>query len=164
MQQALARIPDLDFCAEGSPPSPIPTKFFSRVWLGLAGVLHKRDIEEIAPQIQAAFGFAPGDSALQISNGASFSRPFTVEQLRGAQRTESAPMPDGYLLAAPSLALEHIDSTVALVAGTGSVNLGRSSGACVWLSLLTSFLFLPVFRKVAGKIQLGGMSGGWGYL
>ncbi|GAA5862069.1 hypothetical protein JCM3774_006160 [Rhodotorula dairenensis] len=120
VRQALAKIPDLDFSAnESPPPPPLPTRFFSRVWLGLAGVLHKRDIEEIAPHAQEAFGFEAGDPALKISN-------------------------DGYLLAAPSLALDKIDSTVALVAGTGSVNL--------------------VFRKVAGEIQLSGMSGGWGYL
>jgi hypothetical protein len=34
---------------------------------------------------------------------------------------------DGFLLAAPSLAMDHIDSTIALVAGTGSVNLGKHS-------------------------------------
>lgn len=53
-------------------------------------------------------------------------------------------MIDGYLLAAPSLALSHIDSCVALAAGTGSVNL--------------------TFRKVANEVELSGMSGGWGYL
>ncbi|GAA5956946.1 hypothetical protein JCM8115_003872 [Rhodotorula mucilaginosa] len=118
-RQALSKIPELDFSTDASPPPPLPARFFSRVWLGLAGVLHPRDIDEIAPHAQEAFGIAGGDPALRISN-------------------------DGFLLAAPSLAMDHIDSTIALVAGTGSVNL--------------------VFRKVGGEIQLSGMSGGWGYL
>ncbi|GAA5990317.1 hypothetical protein JCM10908_007312 [Rhodotorula pacifica] len=119
VQQALAKIPTLDFKADGTPPPPLPTRFFSKVWLGLAGVLHARDIDDVAPHAQEAFGIPSGDPALRISN-------------------------DGFLLAAPSLALPHIDTTLALVAGTGSVNLA--------------------FRKVVAEIQLIGMSGGWGYL
>ncbi|GAA6037681.1 hypothetical protein JCM8097_002282 [Rhodosporidiobolus ruineniae] len=77
---------------------PPPPGFFSRVWLGLAGVLHQADIDAFAPYAQEAFGFAPGDSALRISN-------------------------DGHLLASPCLRLEGVDSAVAIVAGTGSVGL-----------------------------------------
>ena len=70
-RRALANIPGLDFSADASPPPPLPARFFSRVWLGLAGVLHQRDIDEIAPHAQEAFGIAGGDPALRISNGAS---------------------------------------------------------------------------------------------
>jgi hypothetical protein len=70
-RQALSKIPELDFSTDASPPPPLPARFFSRVWLGLAGVLHPRDIDEIAPHAQEAFGIAGGDPALRISNGAS---------------------------------------------------------------------------------------------
>lgn len=74
VRQALSKIPELDFSANaGTPPPPLPATFFSRVWLGLAGVLHQRDIDEIAPHAQEAFGIAAGDPALRISNGASGS-------------------------------------------------------------------------------------------
>lgn len=72
---------------------------------------------------------------------------------------------DGFLLAAPSLAMDHIDSTIALVAGTGSVNLGeRSYSLFSFLHAVYTKRSSSVFRKVEGEIQLTGMSGGWGYL
>ncbi|BGP19902.1 hypothetical protein JCM10213_008624 [Rhodosporidiobolus nylandii] len=92
---------------------------FERVWLGLAGVLHQADIDAFAPFACEAFGFAAGDARLRITN-------------------------DGHLLASPCLRLPHIDSTVAIVAGTGSVGLA--------------------FRKNGGEIDLVGRAGGWGYL
>ena len=49
---------------------------------------------------------------------------------------------DGFLLAAPSLAMDHIDSTIALVAGTGSVNLGM-------ISCLTLLVTLRCLHNVA---------------
>ncbi|GJN93769.1 hypothetical protein Rhopal_006827-T1 [Rhodotorula paludigena] len=68
-----------------------------------------------------AFGFAVDDPALRITN-------------------------DGHLLAAASLTLPDVETTVALVAGTGSIGLA--------------------FRKTAdgAELNLIGVSGGWGYL
>lgn len=71
VQRALANIPELDFDAHADPPPPLPARFFSRVWLGLAGVLHEKDISDIAPFARDAFGFSEGDTALRITNGES---------------------------------------------------------------------------------------------
>ncbi|GAA6020409.1 hypothetical protein JCM10207_002098 [Rhodosporidiobolus poonsookiae] len=101
---------------EGALPWP---RFFDRVWLALAGVLHQRDIDEFAPHAARAFGFAEGDLALRITN-------------------------DGFLLASPCLAIPEVDSTVGIIAGTGSVGLA--------------------FRKTGLELDLVGRSGGWGYL
>lgn len=68
VQNALAKVPELDF-KDQHPPPPLPTRFFSQVWLGLAGVLHARDIAEIEPHAREAFGFPEGDTALRITNG-----------------------------------------------------------------------------------------------
>ncbi|BGP27480.1 glucokinase regulator family protein [Rhodotorula toruloides] len=101
-QDALSRLPLLDFpfnpdSVDDEPP-PLPARFFSRVWLGLAGVLYPSDVTEFAPLARDAFGFEEGEDALKITN-------------------------DGHLLAAPCLTMPHLDSTIATVAGTGSCNL-----------------------------------------
>ncbi|GAA5872726.1 hypothetical protein JCM1840_004501 [Sporobolomyces johnsonii] len=104
-------------------PEPLHLHLFQRVWLGLAGVLHQADIEAVRGVACPLFGFAEDDARLRITN-------------------------DGHLLAAPSVLLPCIESTVVLVAGTGSVGLA--------------------FRKRGQGLDVGldlvGVSGGWGYL
>ncbi|GAA5985220.1 hypothetical protein JCM11641_003636 [Rhodosporidiobolus odoratus] len=100
-------------------PSALPSGFFNRAWLGLAGVLHQADVDAFMPFVCEAFGFKLGDSAVKITN-------------------------DGHLLASPCLSLPHVDSTVAIVAGTGSVGLA--------------------FRQKGSQVELVGRRGGWGYL
>lgn len=101
------------------------------MWLALAGILHQSDIDAFAPLAGPAFGFLPHDPALRITNGtfpAVLLAPTVIKADTGSLRA------DGQLLGAPSLVLPHVDSAVALVAGTGSVALG----ACP-LALLLSF-------------------------
>ncbi|CDR48590.1 RHTO0S19e00232g1_1 [Rhodotorula toruloides] len=100
-QDALSQLPLLDFPFNPNStddPPPLPARFFSRVWLGLAGVLYPSDVADFAPLAREAFGFEEGEDALKITN-------------------------DGHLLAAPCLTMANLDSTIATVAGTGSCNL-----------------------------------------
>ncbi|GAA5840298.1 hypothetical protein JCM11251_006688 [Rhodosporidiobolus azoricus] len=97
---------------------PVPASYTS-IWLALAGLQNDTDVEAFRPHACEAFSFSPDDQALRITN-------------------------DGHLLAAPCLKNPNVDSTIALVAGTGSVSFS--------------------FRKAAGGVELIGRSGGWGYL
>ncbi|GAA5888476.1 hypothetical protein JCM6882_008634 [Rhodosporidiobolus microsporus] len=97
---------------------PVPASY-TGVWLALAGLQNDADAEAFRPYACEAFSFSSHDPALRITN-------------------------DGHLLASPCLKNPHVDSTVALVAGTGSVSFA--------------------FRKTAGHVELVGRSGGWGYL
>ncbi|GAA5964140.1 hypothetical protein JCM3765_005352 [Sporobolomyces pararoseus] len=94
-------------------------EIFERVWLGIAGILRKSEIDAFRPFAAKAFGFSAEDPRLRISN-------------------------DGHLLAAPALGEPRIESTVVLVAGTGSVSLA--------------------FKKQGTDLKMVGLSGGWGYL
>ncbi|GAA5839213.1 hypothetical protein JCM9279_002629 [Rhodotorula babjevae] len=121
-RKALHQIPDLSLPhnAHHDHLSP-PAGFFSSVWLALAGILHQSDIDAFAPLAGPAFGFLPQDPALRITN-------------------------DGQLLGAPCLVLPHVDSAIALVAGTGSVALAFA-------------------KEPSGlELRLTGVDGGWGYL
>ncbi|BGP51385.1 hypothetical protein JCM10450v2_007323 [Rhodotorula kratochvilovae] len=120
-RKALSQIPDLPLTLDTHDPLLLSSGFFSTVWLALAGILHKSDVNAFAPLACEAFGFPLGDPALRITN-------------------------DGQLLGAPCLPLPHIDTAVALVAGTGSVAL--------------------TFAKdpTGGELRLIGVDGGWGYL
>ncbi|GAA5940288.1 hypothetical protein JCM3775_004421 [Rhodotorula graminis] len=121
-RKALHQIPDLSlpYDHRREPLFP-PAGFFTRVWLALAGILHQSDIDAFAPLAGPAFGFVPGDPALRITN-------------------------DGQLLGAPCLVMPHVDSAVALVAGTGSVALAFA-------------------KEPSGlELRLNGVDGGWGYL
>ncbi|GAA6055845.1 hypothetical protein JCM3770_004788 [Rhodotorula araucariae] len=120
-REALSQIPDLAPSLETRDPLRFPPGLFSTVWLALAGILHQSDIDAFTPLACQAFGFSLGDPALRITN-------------------------DGHLLGAPSLTVRHIDSTVALVAGTGSVALAFAK------------------EPNSGGVQLIGVYGGWGYL
>lgn len=71
-QDALSRLPLLDFPFNpdsADDPPPLPARFFSRVWLGLAGVLYPSDVADFAPLAREAFGFEEGEDALKITNG-----------------------------------------------------------------------------------------------
>ncbi|GAA5960655.1 hypothetical protein JCM21900_005443 [Sporobolomyces salmonicolor] len=122
--RALQDLPgSLLFPVDRVTPEPIHLHLFQRVWLGLAGALHQADIDAVREVASRAFGFAEDDARLRITN-------------------------DGHLLAAPSVLLPCIESTIVLVAGTGSVGLA--------------------FRKRGQGLDVGldlvGVSGGWGYL
>ncbi|GAA5903201.1 uncharacterized protein JCM6883_002727 [Sporobolomyces salmoneus] len=94
-------------------------ELFERVWLGIAGILRQSEVDAFRPLAAKAFGFTLDDDRLRITN-------------------------DGHLLAAPAVSLPHIESTVVLVAGTGSVSLA--------------------FKKEGTEMKIVGLSGGWGFL
>lgn len=76
---------------------------------------------------------------------------------------------DGHLLAAASLTLPDVETTIALVAGTGSIGLGELVLLlCIpqTMYLRSLHVLLPAFRKTANgaELNLVGVSGGWGYL
>ncbi|TNY24053.1 hypothetical protein DMC30DRAFT_387865 [Rhodotorula diobovata] len=97
-RKALSQIPDLSLALDGLDPLLLPVGLFTSVWLALAGILHKSDVDAFAPLAARVFGFLPDDPALRITN-------------------------DGQLLGAPCLAMAQVDTAIALVAGTGSVAL-----------------------------------------
>ncbi|GAA5891501.1 hypothetical protein JCM8208_007304 [Rhodotorula glutinis] len=121
-RRALHQIPDLSLSHDNHDDSRFPPAgFFTSVWLALAGILHQSDIDAFAPLAGPAFGFLPRDPALRITN-------------------------DGQLLGAPCLVMPHVDSAIALVAGTGSVALAFA-------------------KEPSGlELKLIGVDGGWGYL
>nr|CRX79218.1 hypothetical protein ls5931a1_00027 [Leucosporidium scottii] len=106
--------------ANALPPPPLDRPVFKKVWLGLAGVLHQADIDDFTPFAQEAFHFGAEDQgALRITN-------------------------DGHLLASSCTLMPEIDSTIVLIAGTGTVGLA--------------------FKKRGVELDLVGVSGGWGYI
>lgn len=54
-------------------PPPFDRRVFSKVWLGLAGILHQPDIDAFAPYARKAFHISDdeSDDALRITNGNS---------------------------------------------------------------------------------------------
>ncbi|KAK4052324.1 hypothetical protein OIO90_004405 [Microbotryomycetes sp. JL221] len=113
-----AKVQQTAATANGTPPMDV--RVFQKVWLGLAGIGYVADIEAFAPFVKRAFAIPHDDSAsLKITN-------------------------DGDLLAASCILLPHVDSTVAIIAGTGTKGLA--------------------FVKAEGELHLVGVSGGWGYL
>ncbi|GAA5869517.1 hypothetical protein JCM8547_001512 [Rhodosporidiobolus lusitaniae] len=92
---------------------------FTSVWLGIAGVMHNSDAASLAPLVGEKFGFEEKDPALRVTN-------------------------DGHLLASPCLRFPGTDSTIAIVAGTGSAGFA--------------------FRKLDTQVELVGRNGGHGYI
>ncbi|ORY85980.1 hypothetical protein BCR35DRAFT_330682 [Leucosporidium creatinivorum] len=121
--QALAQIDGFaryEELTNTSPPPPLDHPVFNKVWLGLAGVLHQADIDDFTPFAQEAFHFGAEDQgALRITN-------------------------DGHLLASSCTLMPEIESTIVLIAGTGTVGLA--------------------FKKRGVELDLVGVSGGWGYI
>lgn len=157
-QDALSQLPLLDFPFDPQSPDdppPLPARFFSRVWLGLAGVLYPSDVADFAPLAREAFGFEEGEDALRITNGEFID----IMRLLFAADAIHA---DGHLLAAPCLTMPHLDSTIATVAGTGSCNLGEFS--LPFTSTLSLICLDSAFRRQGGQLDFIGQSGGWGFL
>ncbi|KAK4048411.1 hypothetical protein OIV83_004757 [Microbotryomycetes sp. JL201] len=101
-------------------PAPMDVRVFQKVWLGLAGINHDADVTMFEPYVRKAFAIPDDDdSSMKITN-------------------------DGHLLASGSILLPHIDSTVAIIAGTGTKGLAFLTGQ--------------------SELTLIGVSGGWGYL
>lgn len=73
---------------------------------------------------------------------------------------------DGHLLASSCTLMPHVESTVVLVAGTGTVGLGERLNPPTPLVAYTDPLSgLPTaFKKRGVELDLVGVSGGWGYL
>ncbi|GAA5961587.1 hypothetical protein JCM21900_006643 [Sporobolomyces salmonicolor] len=101
------------------PPS-LDHQPFAKVWLGLAGISGPSDVAAFLPYAR---------EALHVSADAADSLRLTN---------------DGHLLASRCAVMPHVDSTVVLVAGTGTVG--------------------HAFRKRQTELELVGVSGGWGYL
>lgn len=139
-------------------------QIFRKVWLGLAGIGHQSDVNAFAPLVRQAFNIAEGDEeALRITNG-ECKEQHSVQILTNAPRVA-----DGHLLASPCASLPNVDSTVALVAGTGTVGLGewisRYLVYVVYRSAGDLTLITPsAFTKRGKEIDLVAVSGGWGYL
>lgn len=69
-RKALAQIPSLELPFDAHEDDPrLPIRFFTRAWLGLAGVGEKSDADEMRSLAGDAFGFAVDDPALRITNG-----------------------------------------------------------------------------------------------
>ncbi|KAM0786136.1 hypothetical protein ACM66B_006945 [Microbotryomycetes sp. NB124-2] len=106
--------------ADNQRPAPMDVRVFQKIWLGLAGINHEADVTVFEPFVRRAFAIPlDDDSSLTITN-------------------------DGHLLASGSVLLPHIDSTVAIIAGTGTKGLAFVTGQ--------------------SELKLVGVSGGWGYL
>lgn len=61
--------------------------------------------------------------------------------------------------------MPEIDSTIVLIAGTGTVGLGEQSSPVSTLPLLTYRpLSSTAFKKRGVELDLVGVSGGWGYM
>ncbi|GAA5824235.1 hypothetical protein JCM5353_000360 [Sporobolomyces roseus] len=120
-------------------PEPLHLELFERVWLGIAGILRQEEVDEFRPLATEAFGFEADDERLRITN-------------------------DGHLLAAPAVSQKDIESTVVLVAGTGSVSLGEVDLFQQLARHAEASSNVAAFKKNDTDLELVGISGGWGFL
>ncbi|SCV73195.1 BQ2448_7120 [Microbotryum intermedium] len=123
-------VPSID-AQRSQDPLSLPRRFFAKVWVGVAGVDSRTEGSDFEDLLRHALRMPAED--LILTNGKSANIGYIVSA-------------DGYLFAAASTSLPHVDGTVVICAGTGSVSLAFR------------------IQRTTREPQLVGCIGGWGPL